>query len=200
MNKKVIRLTIILTSLLVVMFIVQPKLAEVTADDRLLLAFDQLSPSGNVYQGDTVIFGGTVFNNQTRDLRLIELSADVYVPDNLSLPFHYYTHSLREQITRNILEPNEARTLSFEVTIGDELPKAENYTVILSLQFMQADQSEDDITPYTYQIGTNATIHILIPRDDAPKYIYAVFVLLLLGIIAFIVLGIVGWVRERRSS
>ncbi len=200
MNKKIIRLTIILTSLLVVMFVVQPKLAEVTADDRLLLAFDQLSPSGNVYQGDTVIFGGTVYNNQTRDLRLLELSADVYQQDNLSAPFHQYPHSLREQITRNVLEPNKAKTLSFEVTIGDELPKAENYTVILRLYFIQADQSEDNIIPYAFQIGTNATIHILIPRDDAPKYIYAVFVLLILGIISFIVLGIVGWIRERRSN
>ena len=161
-------------------------------------------PSGDVYQGDTVIFGGTILNNQTRDLRLLQLDVLIYnkvsVTNSTEILYHTYEHNMRTQITRNVLEPQEARTLSFEAMLGEELPKAENYTAMLMLTFIQADTSEDDIVPYVFQIGNNATFHILIPREDAPRYIYAVFVLLLIGIIAFIILGIVGWVRERRSK
>lgn len=204
MNKKVFQLTVILTSLFLAMFIVQPRLAEITADDRLLFAFNWKLPSGNVYQGNTVIFEGTILNNQTEEMQLLQMDVNVYniVSDDnkTEILYHTYEHNLRNQITRNIVAPQEIKTISFEATLGEELPKAENYTAMLLLTFIHADVSEDDVIPYVFQIGNNATFHLQILRDDAPKYIYGVFVLLLLGIITFVVLGVVGWIRDRRSK
>ncbi|MHA1220559.1 MAG: hypothetical protein ACTSQB_02385 [Candidatus Heimdallarchaeota archaeon] len=202
MNRKLLRFTIILTSLLALTFIVQPNVARTSAEAGRLLVFDRLGPSETIFHNDIVFFGGTVFNNDTSyTYLLIDLEVEIYhefnATKNLRLYPLYYFSSL---VSRNTIEPMESRTFAFEQEISTEWPVAENYTVVLSLHFKNVDDMGDEtIQPYERWLG-NTSVNVDIHRVDAPNYIYAVFVLLLVGILSFIIIGLVGWIRERRAK
>jgi len=202
MNKKILQFTIVLTSLLAVSFVIQPQIARTSAEVGKLLIFDPKIPSQTIYQGDTVIYGGTIFNNDTSTTYLLtELDLRVYHPDNTSrniqpyAPFSFYSLA-----TRNTINPMEARSFAFEQELGKEWPVDENYTVSLYVYFRDVDDAGDETVFDFEKLLGNATVNIDIRRIDSPDYVYVVFVILLVCIVALVIVGIVGWVRERRSK
>jgi len=202
MNKKILQFTIILTSLLAVSFVIQPQIARTSAEAGWLLIFDPKIPSQIIYQGDTIIYGGTIFNNDTSTTYLLtELDLRVYHPDNTSkniqpyAPFTFYSLA-----TRNTIAPMESRSFAFEQKLGKEWPVHENYTVSLYVYFRDVEDAGDETVFDFEKLLANATVNVDLRRIDSPDYIYAVFVLLLVSILALLIVAIVGWVRERRSK
>jgi len=176
--------------------VIQPEIAQVSANLGDILIYNRLCPVGDVYRYDTIIFGGTLHNNSTTNYYLSEIRANFYEADNRGNITHFYEYLFQHDVTRDELPPQQARTVSFQATIEEELRVQDNYTVMLMVSYYEEGHEEG---PFTRQIGSNATINIKIRRLDAPNYIWVVLVLLSLGILAFVVVGFVGWIRERRS-
>jgi len=203
MNKKLLRLTFILACLLTVAYIIQPNLAKVSAGH--LVVFNRLGPSGDIHQGDIIIFGGTIYNNEsiaTYILTYLEVEVlalnDSGVLENIR-PFEDF--SFDSLPNRNTVAPYESRTFAFQHIIGDEWPVEDNYTVTLKLHYRDIkDVGDEQVVDYELQIGESKTVNVKVKRIDAPNYIYGVFVVLLLAILAFIIIGLVGWIRERRAK
>ncbi|MBN1328718.1 MAG: hypothetical protein JXA54_04515 [Candidatus Heimdallarchaeota archaeon] len=202
MNKKILQFTIILTSLLAVSFIIQPQIARTSAETGRLLIFDPKFPSQTIYRGDTIIYGGTIFNNDTsRTYLLTEFDIRVYHPDNLTKNLQPYSpFSFYSLATRNIIAPMESRTFAFEKALGEELKIHDNYTFSMYLYFRdEADAGDETVFDFEKFLG-NATVNVDLRRIDSPDYVYVVFIVLLVSILAILIIGIVGWVRERRSK
>lgn len=201
MNKKILRATIILISILALTFVVQPNIAKTSAEN--LLVFNKIGPAGEIYREDILIIGGTIYNNQSlHTYILLEFWMEVYHEDNRSLDIEVMQapYSFASLSLRNTVEPWEYRSFSFDYLMDDRWPVDTNYTVSLFLTYIEIQNQGEEVTnPYQVQIGETKYVDVTTRREDAPSYIYAVFVLLILGILAFVVLGIVGWVRERRA-
>lgn len=206
MTKKSIKFTIIFTCILTVLFVIQPKLAQVSAATGDLLMFDQIAPNEEIFRNDVILFGGTIYNNDSlRAFVLLFLNIQLLNPDNKSdwlNPSPFGPYSFQALTFRNTIEPFESRTFLFEDTIDNEVPIGENFTMRMQIEFISEEHLGDDqIRPYLKTVGDNVTdLNISVHRIDAPSYIYIVFVLLLLGITAFIIIGLVGWIRDRRSK
>jgi hypothetical protein len=208
MNKKTLRVILILTSLLSVIYFAKPQIAQVSASGDELFVFNRVAPQGTIYRGDTVLFGGTIYNNHSEDtFVLVELIVELLDIFNTSIsqwlnqsasnigPF-----SFQSLVSRNTVEPYESRTFAFEQEIDDRVPLGENYTMRMKLVYINTIFEDDRFINQTI-VGANITnLNIELPERESPNYIYVVFVVLLLGIVAFIIIGIVGWVRERRSK
>jgi len=179
------------------MFLVKRKVAEVSAVQGFFLS-NIICPTEEIYHGDTILFGGTIFNNQTFTYKLDELVVEFFHPDNQSVAKKTFIHSYANLDLRNVIEPDEAMTLSFEGTIKeDELPNSVNYTLRIRLTYNYENNPIE--IPFVQQFGDNVTIDILPNRIDAPPYIWGVFTVLLGGIITFVILAVVSWVRDKRS-
>ncbi|NHK32157.1 MAG: hypothetical protein FK730_12440 [Asgard group archaeon] len=206
MTKKLIKFTIIFTSILTALLVVQPKIAQVSADTGDLLMFDQIAPNEEIFRGDVILFGGTIYNNDSlRTFVLLFLYIDLLDPNNESAwldPAPFGPFSFEGLAFRNTLEPYDSRAFLFEDTIDKEVPIGENFTMRMQIEFIRDENLGDDqVRPYLKTFGDNVTdLNISVRRVDAPNYIYIVFVLLLLGITAFIIIGLVGWIRERRNK
>lgn len=202
MNKKILHFTLIITSLLAVSFIIQPHVANISADVGQLLIFDAKTPAQTIYRGDTVIYGGTIFNNDTTTTYLLtELDIRVYHPDNMTKNLQPYApFSFASLATRNTIAPMETRTFAFEHELGDELKISDNYTFSMHIFFRDEEDADiDTVFDFDKLLG-NATVNVDLRQVNSPDYVYAVFVLLLVLILAIIIVGIVGWVKERRSK
>ena len=90
------------------------------------------------------------------------------------------------------------RGFSWKETFDDRVPKGNNYTLRIIFGYIELDASSP--TENTLQVGEDAYINVLIRRPDAPNYVYIIFALLILGIIALIVASVVSWIREKRSK
>jgi hypothetical protein len=206
MTKKLLKFTIIFATMLAVLFVVQPKIAKISADTGDLLMFDQIAPNEEIFRGDVILFGGTIYNNDSiRTFVLLFLHIDLLNPDNKSdwlNPAPFGPFSFEGLTFRNTLEPYESRAFLFEDTIDNEVPIGENFTMRMQIEFIRDEHLGDDqISPYLKTFGDNVTdLDISVRRVDAPSYIYVVFVLLLIGIIVFVIIGLVGWIRERRNK
>ncbi|MBD3191740.1 MAG: hypothetical protein GF308_13920 [Candidatus Heimdallarchaeota archaeon] len=200
MNKKILSATFILAIIMTISFIYQPHLAKVSAQEDKLLIFDRISPTGEVYKGDVVKFGGTIYNNLSLTQELIRLEVRFFneTERTIALKDYIYQYSFSEQTFRNIIEPGEVKTTYFEREI--DLPIGDNYTAQLFVLHKNKDESIGDQAPPETQIGKNVTLNVLIRRDEAPVYIYIVLILLLLAILAFVVAGVVSWAREKRGK
>ena len=200
MNKKLLPLSIISIILLFSIFYIQPRIASSFTSSKRMVAYNRICPTGEIYQGDTVLFGGSLFNNESIKMLLVDFAVEFYneiLFGNLTKPYYSYSYTFNGEDPRNTLMTYDTRTFAFEQTVGKELPVEVNYTIILKISFEgESDQQIPDIK----QIGENASLDILIKRPTAPNYIYIVFVLLLIGILAFVVVGLVGWIRERRKK
>lgn len=196
MNKKMLITAVILSCVLSLTFVIKPNIVSAAQID--LLAFDQRCPTDTIYYDDSVTFGGTIFNNQSVTFVLEYLVARFYNPENKTVIDHSYSYELSTQVLRNELAPNEARTVTFIRVIGDELPRENNYTLKLVFGYLEKDTTTT--VPHELQVGEPIDINVDIRRPPAPSYIYAVFVILLLSILAFVVIGIVGWIKERRDK
>jgi hypothetical protein len=195
-KKNMLITAVILSVVLSLTFIIKPNL--VSAGQIDLFTYDQRCPTDTIYHDDMITFGGTIFNNQSEIYTLEYLVARFYDPDNKSVITHSYSYELSTQVFRNELNPNEARTVSFTRVIGDELPRATNYTLKLVFGYFLKDTTTT--TPHEEQVGDSIDLDVDIRRPDAPNYIYAVFAILLAGIIAIVIISIVSWVRERKSK
>jgi hypothetical protein len=196
MNKKIFSTTFFITIVVSLMLVIQPNhMGEVTA--TTILAFDRICPTDKIYQGDTVGFGGTVFNNDSVAKELLKLEVEVFDNDkNKSEAFYTYTFDdIGYQGFRNVIEPDEAKTLYYEQEIEKELPKKNGYVFRLFIYYQDEGLTQQE----SVQIGNNATVNIDIRLIESPSYTYIIFVALLVIIIAIIVVAIVGWVRERRN-
>jgi hypothetical protein len=196
MKKKILIPIFTLAVILIGAFVVQPKIAQVSANLGDLLIYNRLCPEGDIYRYDTIIFGGTIHNNDSRNYLLTEMRANFYAEANRSEVVHFYEYLFQHEITRDELSPGLTRTISFQAYIDVELDIEDNYTVVLTVSYYEEGT---EVAPFTRQIGSNATIDINLRRIDAPNYIWAVMVLLSIGILAFVVVGLVGWIRERRA-
>ncbi len=203
MNKKVLRLTFILTCILTVAFVIEPNLAKVSAGH--LVVFNRIGPSGDIHQGDVVIFGGTIYNNESLATYILTyLKVEVLEVNKTGQfvdirPFEDF--SFDSLPNRNTVAPHESRTFAFQHIIGDEWPVKDNYTVSLKLYYRDIkDVGDEQVVDYELQIGETKIVNVKVKREDAPKYIYGVFVILLLAILAFVIIGLVGWIRERRAK
>lgn len=196
MNKKFLITAIILSCVLSLTFVIKPNI--VTAAQIDLLTYDQKCPTKTIYHDDSITFGGTIFNNQTDTFNLEYLVARFYNPENKSVIDHSYTVELSTQVSRNELAPNEARTVTFIRVIGEELPRATNYTLKLVFGYFVKDSTTT--APHEMQVGVSIDIDVDIRRPEAPNYIYVVFALLIVTIIVIVVVSIVSWVKERRSK
>lgn len=195
MNKKILTTAFILATILSVAFVVKPQISKAAAGELFL--YDRICPSGEVYQNSIQQFGGTIYNNRTIEAyRLTSIRVDIYYADNKSLPQADYTKEFSETDVRYVLEPGEAITVFFQHEI--DLPLDVNYTFQIHILYINTE-SQTEI-PYDKQLGENATVDVIYDRPDAPSYIWVVMALLIAGIIAFIVLGIVGWVRDRKAK
>lgn len=197
MKRKILLPIAMLAVILTTAFVIQPENAKVSANLGDILIYDRLLPVGDVYRGDTVIFGVTLHNNSTTNYYLSELRANFYASDSRDNVTHFYEYLFQHDVTRDELPPQLARTVSFQATIMEELRVQDNYTVMLMVSFYEEGHEEG---PFTRQVGENATINIKVHRLDAPNYIWAVLVLLSLGILSFVVVGLVGWIKERRAK
>lgn len=197
MKRKILLPITILAVMLTTAFVIQPEIAKVSANLGDILIYNRLLPEGDVYRDDTIIFGVTLHNNSTTNYYLSEIRANFYAPDSKSNVTHFYEYLFQHDVTRDELPPQLSRTVSFQATIKEELRVQDNYTVMLMVSYYEEGHEEG---PFTRQVGENATINIKIRRLDAPDYIWVVLVLLSLGILAFVVVGFVGWIRERRSK
>lgn len=195
MNKKILTTAFIITTILTVAFVVKPQISQAAVEE--LFVYDRICPSGEVYKDSIQQFGGTIYNNRTIDsYRLTSIRVDIYYAENKSNPQADYTKEFSETDVRYLLEPGEAITVFFQHVI--DLPLDVNYTFQIHILYINtASQTE---IPNDVQIGNNATVDVVYDRPDAPSYIWVVMGLLLAGIVAFIVLGIVGWVRDRRAK
>ena len=196
MKKKLLLPILTLAVVLTASFVVQPRIAQVSAKLGDLLIYNRLCPEGDIYRYDTIIFGGTIYNNDSRTYHLTELRANFYGQTNRSLLLYSYEYLFQHEITRYELPPGLTRTVSFQATIKEELKIQDNYTVTLMVSYYEEGT---EVEPFTRQIGNNATINIKLRRIDAPNYIWAVLVLLSIGILVFVIVGLVGWIRERRA-
>jgi hypothetical protein len=201
MKKRLLLNIFILANLLSVCLLFRPQIAS-NAANYALLCFDQINPEGDIYQGDTVRFGGTIFNNETEPHLLDRIEVLFYNETNRTIPHQVYQYQFQEnQPMRNLINPLESRTEYFEQEIGEEIPQADNYTLQMYFYYHEegsAPPGDTETLPNT-QIGNNATINVLFRREDAPSYVYAILVLLLLAIISFIVVGVVSKMREKKS-
>ena len=203
MNKKVLRLTFILTCLLTVAFVIEPKLAKVSAGH--LVVFNKIGPGGDIHQGDIVIFGGTIYNNESLATYILTyLKVEVFEVNETGdlvdiRPFEDF--SFDSLPNRNTVAPHESRTFAFQHVIGNEWPIKDNYTVTMKIFYRDIkDVGDEQVTDYELQIGKTTKVNVKVKREDAPNYIYGVFVVLLLAILAFVIIGLVGWIRERRAK
>lgn len=200
MNKNILSATFILTIIMTITLIYQPQLAEVSAQEDKMLIFNRICPTGEVYKGDVVKFGGTIYNNLSFPQELIRLEVRFFNETDRTAPMkdYIYQYSYTDQQFRDILEPGETKTTYFERQI--DLPLGDNYTVQLFVLHKDKDIPVGDQAPPETQIGKNATINVIIRRAEAPVYIYIVLILLLLAILAFIVAGVVSWAREKQGK
>lgn len=196
MNKKFLLTAVILSCVLSLTFVVKPNI--VLAGQIDLLTYDRKCPVKTIYHEDSITFGGTIYNNQTQIFTLEYLVARFYNPVNKSVIEHSYSYELSTQVERNEIAPNEARTVLFIREIGDELPRATNYT--LKLVFGYFTKGSPAEAPHEMQVGESIDIDVDIRRPKAPSYIYAVFAILIVTIVVIVVISIVGWVKERRSK
>ncbi|NHJ03208.1 MAG: hypothetical protein EAX90_00120 [Candidatus Heimdallarchaeota archaeon] len=196
MNKKIFTTAFIIATILTVAFVVKPQMSHAAVEE--LLVYDRICPSGEVFQGSIQSFGGTIYNNRTIDTyRLNAIRVDIYNDTKKGpLPEFNYVTEFDETDVRYILEPGEAITVFFQHEIDLRLER--NFTFQIHLLYFNFESQVE--TPNDIQIGENATVHVIYDRPDAPNYIWVVMALLIAGIIAFIVLGIVGWVRDRRAK
>lgn len=197
MNKKIFTTVFIITTILAVAFVVKPQISHAAVEE--LLVYDRICPSGEVYQGSIQSFGGTIYNNRSIDTyRLNAIRVDIYNDSengHSQAEFNYITE-FDEADVRYILEPGEAITVFFQHEIDLRLER--NFTFQIHILYFNSETQVE--FPNDFQIGENATVHVIYDRPDAPNYIWVVMALLIAGIIAFIVLGIVGWVRDRRAK
>lgn len=187
-----------MTCILTVLTVVQPKQARDSYAVTKLMTYDAICPEGDIYRGDKVFFGGTIYNNHTEDQELLSLVTRVYGEENRSLLVTDYEYQLGTEEYPIILEINEAKTVTFSVTIGDELEGADNYTFMMFFVHQDVDTTTE--VPDETQIGNNFTVNILLHPPEAPLYIWAVLAVLLGAIIALIVVAIVSRVREKRAG
>ncbi|MFW9921748.1 MAG: hypothetical protein ACFFDW_00470 [Candidatus Thorarchaeota archaeon] len=198
MNKKIISTTLMIACVLAVAMIYEPQMGQ--AAIVKLLMYDQIAPKGDIYQEDIAILGGTIFNNSTDTFRIVQLAADFYHYErNSSGRFEFKdswdTPTTNEGDPRYIIEPNQARTIYFEHVIDLEL---NNYTLIIRILYIDVASTTE--TPNDIQLGNNVSINVKFPRPSTPGYIWAVLVILSLAIIAIIVVGVVGWIRDRKAK
>jgi len=196
MKRKILLPIAMLAVMLTTAFVIQPENAKVSANLGDILLYNRLLPVGDVYRDDTVIFGVTLHNNSTTNYYLSEIRANFYAFDSRANVTHFYEYLFQHDVTRDELPPQLTRTVSFQATIKEELRVQDNYTVMLMVSYYEEGHEEG---PFTRQVGENATINIKVHRLDAPNYIWAVLVLLSLGILSFVVVGLVGWIKERRA-
>ena len=197
MKRKILLPIAMLAVMLTTAFVIQPENAKVSANLGDILLYNRLLPEGDVYRDDTVIFGVTLHNNSTRNYYLSEIRANFYAFDSRANVTHFYEYLFQHDVTRDELPPQLTRTVSFQAPIKEELRVQDNYTVMLIVSYYEEGHEEG---PFTRQVGENATINIKVHRLDAPNYIWAVLVLLSLGILSFVVVGLVGWIKERRAK
>lgn len=198
MNKKLISTTLMIACVLAVAMVYEPQMGQ--AAYVKLLMYDQIAPHGVIYQDSTIILGGTIFNNSTDTFRIVQLAADFYYyVTNETGKFEFKeswdTPTSNEGDPRYLLEPNTARTVYFEHVVDLEL---NNYTLIIRILYIDVTSTSE--TPNDFQLGNNVSIDVKYARPQTPGYIWAVLVILSLAIVAFIVAGVAGWIRDRKAK
>lgn len=200
MNKKTAYVIFIITCLLSLSLVNQPTyINKVSAADGDLVFYNRISPVGDVYQEDDYLFGGTVFNNRSDDtFRVTQLRVDFEYTNDTGMieTTRVSSEQFAENDPRYLVVPYEAKTVYFQTMINLTIGHSYNFTV----KILYIDIESSSETPFVRQIGENATISVQYKRPPSPVYIWAVLALLTIGILAFVVLGIVGWVRDRRAK
>ena len=198
MNKKILSTLLIISSILTVSLIFQPNYVA-GAEFRLLFSNKQC-PSGDVYQGDPVIFGATIYNNASDTFRVLSFRIDVYNDSEEKQGRNFketdIVYEFPEDDVRYILAPEVSQTLYFQTNMSLRLDT--NYTLQMFVLYIDVESQVE--TPNQFQIGGNLTLNVLYRREGAPNYIWVVFALLIVGILAFVVAAVVSWARERRDK
>lgn len=196
MNKKFLYATLILTCVLSVAFIYQPYVGKVTAAEQPIFIYDQIAPEEQVYQDDIALFGATFYNNWSDTFRIYQLVTDIYNDStkNMLPQESWIFENTNEEDIRYQLEPGQSRTLYFEHELDLELA---SYNLTLRVLYIDVTSETENFNDV--QIGNNVSIEVIYRRPQTPQYIWAVLVILTVGILAIIVAGLVSWIRERRS-
>ena len=198
MNKKTLYVTFLITSLLAISMVYKPHINKVSAAEVDLLRYDRICPVGDVYQDDIYQFGGTLYNNDTSNTyRISSLRVDIYNISSQAIPqTTIATDDFDAEDPRYWLEPFESRSVYFEYAIN--LTIGSSYNLTVNIQYFDIESQTE--FPNDIQIGENATINVIYKRPPSPAYIWVVLVLLTMGILAMVIVGIVGWVRDRRAK
>ncbi len=200
MNKKTAYVIFIITCLLSLSMVFQPQhLNIVSGANGDLVFYDLISPNGDVYQKDDYLFGGTIFNNHSEDIfRITQLRVDFeYTYDNGTIETTLVSsEQFAEDDPRYRVTPFEAKTIYFQTMMN--LTIGRSYNLSVNILFINIESVVE--TPFVRPFSENATITVQYKRPPSPVYIWAVLVLLSIGILSFIVLGIVGWVKDRRAK
>ncbi len=200
MNKKTTYVIFIITCLLSLSMVFQPQhLNQVSGANGDLVFYDLISPDGDVYQYDDYLFGGTIFNNRSDDTyRVSQLRVDFeYTHENGTIETtRVSSEQFAENDPRYWIAPFEAKTIYFQTAMNLTIGRSYN----LSVKILFIDVESVVETPFVRPISENATITVQYKRPPSPGYIWIVLVLLSVGILSFIVLGIVGWVKDRRAK
>ena len=198
-KKKIAYVTVIITCLLTMSMVFQPHIKKVAAANGDVLIYDRISPSGDVYQDDDYLFGGTIFNNRSGEtFRVTLLKVDFYnkLENGTILKTSVASENYPDD-PRYVVAPFEAKTYYFQFAINLTIGLSYNLTIL----FYFKDVTSTVETPFERaMMDDNATINVIYKRPPSPAYIWAVLVLLTVGILAMVVVGIVGWVRDRRAK
>ena len=198
-KKKIAYVTVIITCLLSVSLIFQPQVKRVSAANGDLVFYNRIAPNGDVYQDDDYLYGGTIYNNRSDDTyRITQIRVDFYTKlDNGTIEHtDIAADNFPDNDPRYEIAPYESRTFTFQNTMN--LTIGSSYNVTITLFFIDVTSTVE--TPFSRLMEDNATINVLYKRPPSPTYIWAVLVLLSAGILAMVIVGIVGWVKERREK
>ncbi len=200
MNKKTAYVTFIIACLLSLSMVFKPQhINKVSGANGDLVFYGLISPNGDVYQDDDYLFGGTIFNNLSDDtFRVTQLRVDFEYTNTSGIieTTRVSSEQFAENDPRYWVAPFEAKTVYFQTVMN--LTIGRSYNLSVKILFINIESEVE--TPFSRQIGENATISVQYKRPPSPAYIWVVLVLLSVGILAFVVLGIVGWVRDRRAK
>ncbi|MHA1155420.1 MAG: hypothetical protein ACTSQK_04870 [Candidatus Heimdallarchaeota archaeon] len=200
MNKKTAYVTFIIACLLSLSMVFKPQhINKVSGANGDLVFYGLISPDGDVYQDDDYLFGGTIFNNLSDDtFRVTQLRVDFEYTNTSGMieTTRVSSEQFADEDPRYWVAPFEAKTVYFQTVMN--LTIGRSYNLSVKILFINIESGVE--TPFTRQIGENATISVQYKRPPSPSYIWAVLILLSVGILAFVVLGIVGWVKDRRAK